>query len=122
MRHVDFEHVEVGFERKLATRADFAALLVKEGERTLRIIRDAQDGAMDLRNLVEDSQTQLYVVRPDGSVQARLPVFTLGTLQAEVQGTQGLTPFVRAGNAPALGVGVLVLLIAFVRRRRAKAD
>lgn len=62
------------------------------------------------------------VVRPDGSVQARLPVFTLGTLQADVQGTQGLTPFVRAGNAPALGLGVLVLLIAFVRRRRAGAN
>ncbi|AWI52141.1 sugar ABC transporter substrate-binding protein [Aquabacterium olei] len=38
---------------------------------TLRIIRDAQDGAMDLRNLVEDSQTQLYVVRPDGSFSYR---------------------------------------------------
>lgn len=62
------------------------------------------------------------VVRPDGSVQARLPVFTLGTLQADVQGTQGLTPFVRAGNAPALGLGALVLLLAFVRRRRASAD
>ncbi|MGC5829320.1 apolipoprotein N-acyltransferase [Ralstonia pseudosolanacearum] len=61
------------------------------------------------------------VVRPDGSVQARLPVFTLGTLQADVQGMQGLTPFVRTGNAPALGAGVLVLLAALARRRRAGA-
>ena len=38
---------------------------------TLRIVRDAQDPAMDLRNLVEDSQTQLYVVRPDGSFSFR---------------------------------------------------
>jgi apolipoprotein N-acyltransferase len=59
------------------------------------------------------------VVRPDGSVQARLPVFTLGTLQADVQGMQGLTPFVRAGNTPALGVSLLVLLVALARRRRA---
>ncbi|MBU5707232.1 hypothetical protein ICN59_32570, partial [Pseudomonas aeruginosa] len=48
--------------------------------------------------------------------------FTLGTLQTDVQGTQGLTPFVRTGNAPALGLGALVLLVAFVRRRRASAD
>ncbi len=61
------------------------------------------------------------VVRPDGSVQARLPSFTLGALQAEVQGTQGLTPYVRLGNLPALGVGALVLLVAFVRRRRVEA-
>lgn len=51
------------------------------------------------------------VVRPDGSVQERLPSFTLGALQAEVQGTQGLTPYVRLGNLPALGVGALVLLV-----------
>lgn len=39
---------------------------------TLRIVRDAQDSAsLDLRNLVEDSQTQLYVVRPDGSFSFR---------------------------------------------------
>ncbi|MGC4059762.1 MAG: polysaccharide biosynthesis/export family protein [Aquabacterium sp.] len=38
---------------------------------TLRIVRDAQDAAMDIRNLVEDSQTQLYVVRSDGSFSYR---------------------------------------------------
>lgn len=38
---------------------------------TLRIVRDAQDAALDLRNLVEDSQTQLYVVRPDGTFSYR---------------------------------------------------
>lgn len=38
---------------------------------TLRIVRDAQDAAMDIRNMVEDSQTQLYTVRPDGSFSYR---------------------------------------------------
>jgi tripartite-type tricarboxylate transporter receptor subunit TctC len=33
--------LKLGFERKLSSRADFAALLVKEGERTQRIIREA---------------------------------------------------------------------------------
>jgi hypothetical protein len=34
---------------------------------TLRIVRDAQESAVDVRSLVEDSQSQTYVVRPDGS-------------------------------------------------------
>lgn len=38
---------------------------------TLRIVRDGQDAAMDIRNLVEDSQTQLYTVRPDGTFSYR---------------------------------------------------
>lgn len=38
---------------------------------TLRIVRDAQDASLDLRNLVEDSQTQLYTVRSDGSFSYR---------------------------------------------------
>ena len=44
---------------------------VRAGD-TLRIVRDAQDGpSLDLRNLVDDSQTQNYVVRPDGSFSYR---------------------------------------------------
>ena len=39
---------------------------------TLRIIRDAQDSAtLDLRNLVDDSQSQTYVVRADGTFSFR---------------------------------------------------
>lgn len=39
---------------------------------TLRITRDAQDSAtLDLRNLVDDAQTQNYVVRPDGTFSFR---------------------------------------------------
>ncbi|KGM40589.1 hypothetical protein JY96_12520 [Aquabacterium sp. NJ1] len=46
---------------------------------TLRIVRDAQDSAsLDLRNLVEDSQTQLYVVRSDGTFSFRYA----GTVEA----------------------------------------
>lgn len=43
---------------------------VRAGD-TLRIVRDAQDGAVDVRSLVEDSQLQLYTVRPDGSFSYR---------------------------------------------------
>jgi protein involved in polysaccharide export with SLBB domain len=38
---------------------------------TLRIVRDAQESAVDVRSLVEDSQSQTYVVRPDGSFSYR---------------------------------------------------
>ena len=44
---------------------------VRAGD-TLRIVRDAQDSAsLDLRNLVDDSQTLNYVVRTDGSISFR---------------------------------------------------
>ncbi|WP_137924965.1 apolipoprotein N-acyltransferase [Cupriavidus sp. 2SB] len=59
------------------------------------------------------------VVRPDGSVQAALPTFEVGTLAAEVQGMQGLTPYIRWGNVPVLAGCVLVLGLAF-RARRAR--
>ncbi|TXH35388.1 MAG: polysaccharide export protein [Burkholderiaceae bacterium] len=44
---------------------------IRSGD-TLRIVRDAQDSAgLDLRNLVDDSQTLNYVVRSDGSIAFR---------------------------------------------------
>lgn len=53
------------------TAQDMAAMAaeptrIQAGD-TLRITRDAAESTLDLRNLVEDSQTQLYVVRADGS-------------------------------------------------------
>jgi apolipoprotein N-acyltransferase len=42
------------------------------------------------------------VVAPDGHVQAVLEPFTKGVLKAEVRGYQGLTPYARFGNWPAL--------------------
>lgn len=61
---------------RLLTAVDVAQLprlptLIQPGD-TLRIVRDGQDAAaLDLRNLVEDSQTLLYVVRSDGSMSYR---------------------------------------------------
>ncbi|WP_454710075.1 apolipoprotein N-acyltransferase [Cupriavidus nantongensis] len=62
------------------------------------------------------------VVRPDGSVQQRLPTFTVGTLTAEVQGMQGLTPYIRWGNAPVLALVALVLGMAAWRARRKRGE
>ncbi|MCH8181282.1 MAG: polysaccharide export protein [Proteobacteria bacterium] len=60
----------------MITPAQLAALprvptRVRAGD-TLRIVRDAQDSAsLDLRNLVDDSQTLNYVVRADGTIAFR---------------------------------------------------
>lgn len=60
------------------------------------------------------------VVRPDGSVQAVLPPFEAGALHAEVRGYQGLTPYARWGNWPAVGLSVLIVAtVAAGARRRA---
>lgn len=64
------------FRAQLLTPDDLARLphvptRVRPGD-TLRIVRDAQDGAsLDLRNMVEDSQSQIYPVRSDGSFSFR---------------------------------------------------
>lgn len=64
------------FQKRLLSAQELAQLpkaptRVRPGD-TLRIVRDAQDSvSLDLRNLVEDSQSQTYVVRPDGSLSYR---------------------------------------------------
>ncbi|MGE5386288.1 MAG: apolipoprotein N-acyltransferase [Betaproteobacteria bacterium] len=62
------------------------------------------------------------VVTPQGAVQAVLPPFTRGVLKAEVRGYQGMTPYARLGNLPALllavGAGVLALALAHRKRRQ----
>lgn len=50
------------------------------------------------------------VVNPDGRVQAALEPFTRAALVADVQGMQGLTPFVRWGNGPVLVLAMLAVL------------
>lgn len=57
------------------------------------------------------------VIRPDGSVQAVLPAFTRGALNAEVRGYQGLTPYARWGNGAILAVIACALAFALYRRR-----
>jgi apolipoprotein N-acyltransferase len=55
------------------------------------------------------------VIAPDGAVTAILPPFTQGVLQAEVTAYQGLTPYARLGNGPALAL--LALLLGLASRR-----
>lgn len=60
-----------------------------------------------------------------GHVRAALAPQTVGVLDIEVQGMRGLTPYVRWGNAPAIGIMALFLLlpvVVCVWRRRTQSD
>ena len=49
-----------------------------------------------------------------GQVQARLPDHAPGVLDVSVQGTTGLTPYVRAGNLAPLGLAFALLALAWL--------
>ncbi|PKO56030.1 MAG: apolipoprotein N-acyltransferase, partial [Betaproteobacteria bacterium HGW-Betaproteobacteria-19] len=59
------------------------------------------------------------VIQPDGHVDAVLPAFEAGVLEAEVRGFKGMTPYAHWGNWPVLLIAAGLLLIAVLRRRRA---
>jgi apolipoprotein N-acyltransferase len=55
----------------------------------------------------------------DGREIARLPWFTRGILEVEVTGRQGLTPYVRWGDAVANALALALFATAILRSRRA---
>ncbi|HEX7386777.1 MAG TPA: apolipoprotein N-acyltransferase [Castellaniella sp.] len=60
------------------------------------------------------------VISPDGQVRGALDPATPGVLDAEVRGTQGLTPYVRWRNTPILVWLALCLLAGLLKRRKAR--
>jgi apolipoprotein N-acyltransferase len=60
------------------------------------------------------------VIDGRGQVLHRLPYYQRGVLSATVRGTEGLTPYVRAGNLAFLLLGGLMLLGAWFAGRRYK--
>jgi apolipoprotein N-acyltransferase len=60
-------------------------------------------------------------VDPGGTVAGRLPGFTAGALEGEVEGRIGATPYVRLGNALVVGLALAILGWATLVRRRAPA-
>jgi apolipoprotein N-acyltransferase len=59
------------------------------------------------------------VIDRDGTILHALPQHTEGTLNAMVQGYAGSTPYARLGNAPVLGLLLLVLAESYRRRQHA---
>ena len=66
------------------------------------------------------------VIAANGAVVARLPVYTVGSLDATVQGTSGRTPYVTSGNMTVILVSLLLLAFGFAfapgKNGRNKAD
>ncbi len=58
------------------------------------------------------------VIGPDGRVLQALPQWTQASLSTSVQGFTGKTPFVIWGNWPILSLASLLLVFAFLQRRR----
>jgi apolipoprotein N-acyltransferase len=58
------------------------------------------------------------VIAADGSVQAKLDFWRRDTLRATVQGTTGLTPYIRYGNLVMLSMAALALVAAWLLRVR----
>ena len=56
-----------------------------------------------------------------GRVLAQLPQWRQGALDVDVQGTAGLTPYARFGNAPALALALVLALAAGLAARAAHA-
>jgi apolipoprotein N-acyltransferase len=58
------------------------------------------------------------ILDADGRVQAALEPFTTGVLKGEVRAHEGMTPYVRFGNWPALGLMALFGLLGLIGARR----
>ena len=58
------------------------------------------------------------LVSPAGEVLARSPQFEVDVIEADMAPMSGATPYVRAGNAPALGAALVLLLTAIVVTKR----
>jgi apolipoprotein N-acyltransferase len=70
------------------------------------------------RPLVRATNTGItYAIAYDGREVARLPWFTRGILEVEVAGRDGITPYVRFGDALAVSVALLVAVAAIVGGR-----
>jgi apolipoprotein N-acyltransferase len=61
-------------------------------------------------------------ILPDGRIDARLPVFTPGSLSVTVQGRSGLTPYIRFGNTPVIALCIVLLAWGIWRTRRKVAQ
>jgi apolipoprotein N-acyltransferase len=71
------------------------------------------------RYLLRATNTGVTAIVDDrGRIVARLPTFAEGTLDGAAQGRTGATPYVRAGNAPAILGSLALAAAAFAASRR----
>ena len=100
----------------LSNTAWFGDSLAQPQHLQIARMRSAETGRPMLR-ATNTGMTAIIDVR--GQVVSQLPAFSTGVLQGEVQAYQGLTPFGRWGNGPALALILLAGLLARFSRRPA---
>jgi apolipoprotein N-acyltransferase len=62
------------------------------------------------------------IIDANGRVAGALPFLAAAALTGQVQGMQGTTPFIRWGNGPAVGLALLIGLVAAAVARRRQAS
>jgi len=62
------------------------------------------------------------VIDAHGQVLAQLPLLTTASLDAQLRGFTGSTPYVRLGDGPALGIALALMVLAGFGSRRATAS
>lgn len=98
----------------LSNTAWFGDSLAQPQHLQIAQMRALETGRMMLR---ATNTGMTAAVNPDGSVAAVLPAFTRDALNVKAQGYTGLTPYVRIGNAGILAVVLLILGLAWRKRR-----
>jgi apolipoprotein N-acyltransferase len=61
------------------------------------------------------------IIAPSGAILARTPLFEKAVLTAEVTPLAGATPYVRLGNAAAVGIALLLAFVGYALARRDRA-
>lgn len=105
---------QAGILANLSNTAWFGRSLAQPQHLQIARLRALESGRPMLR---ATNTGMTAIIAPNGAVVAQLPPFTQGVLQAEVTAYQGLTPYARFGNGPALAL-MLLLLAAAIRRGR----
>jgi apolipoprotein N-acyltransferase len=105
---------QAGILANLSNTAWFGHSLAQPQHLQIARLRALESGRPMLR---ATNTGMTAVIAPDGVVTAQLPPFTQAVLQAEVTAYQGMTPYARFGNAPALALLGLLLGLAIWRGR-----
>jgi apolipoprotein N-acyltransferase len=93
----------------------FGASLAPAQHLQIGALRSLETGRGQLR---ANNTGVTAILDHQGRVQAQLPPFTRATLTGQVQGREGLTPFLRWGNIPALLLALSLLAASFVLKKR----
>lgn len=106
---------QAGILANLSNTAWFGRSLAQPQHLQIARLRAVETGRPMLR---ATNTGMTAVIGADGALQASLPPFTQGVLKAEVRAYEGMTPYARFGNWPAIGL-IFLLIVVATRRGRA---